>query len=115
MLREIKEIIIGSVLTLSGAVLMIASVNRGNNGFEGDAGDLCRRYPPRLPARKASSSALPKAPALLQNSKGPLRHLQGQVCKAAGRRLAAASRGRERGKRGFAAAGRRWFPLVYRC
>ena len=80
--------------------MKIASANRGNNGFEGDAGDLCRRYPPRLPARKASSSALPKAPAP-----------QGQVCKATGRRLAAASRGRERGKRGFAAAGRRCFPL----
>ncbi|MBS5874465.1 MAG: hypothetical protein KIC46_10155, partial [Clostridiales bacterium] len=47
------------------------------------------------------------APKLQRTAPAP----QGQVCKAAGRRLAAASRGRERGKRGFAAAGRRCFPL----
>ncbi len=59
-------------------------MNRGNNGFEGDAGDLCRRYPPRLPARKASSSALPKAPALPQNSKGPLRRRRGRFARPQG-------------------------------
>ena len=64
--------------------MKIASANRGNNGFEGDAGDLCRRYPPRLPARKASSSALPKAPALPQNSKGPLRRRRGGFARPQG-------------------------------
>ena len=63
----------------------LASVNRGNNGFE-------------VPGI---------APKLQRTAPAP----QGQVCKATGRRLAAASRGRERGKRGFAAAGRRCFPL----
>ena len=62
----------------------LASVNRGNNGFEGDAGDLCRRYPSRFPARKASSSALPKAPALPQNSKGPPRHRRGRFARPQG-------------------------------
>ena len=62
----------------------LASVNRSNNGFEGDAGDLCRRYSPRLPARKASSSALPKAPALPQNSKGPLRRRRGGFARPQG-------------------------------
>ena len=46
---------------------IVASVNRGNNGFEGNAEGLCQRYPPRLQARK-ESSALPKAPALLHRA-----------------------------------------------
>ena len=64
--------------------MKIASVNRGNNGFEGNAEGLCQRYPPRLPARKASSSALPKAPALLQNAKGPLRRRRDRFARPQG-------------------------------
>jgi hypothetical protein len=59
----------------------MASVNRGNNGFEDDAeasaGVILLAF-----RQKASSSALPNAPALPQNAKGPLRRPQGQVCKA---------------------------------
>ena len=69
---------------VSPCLPMLASVNRGNNGFEGNAEVLCRRYPPRLPARKASSSALPKAPALPQNSKGPPRRRRGRFARPQG-------------------------------
>ncbi len=76
---------------------------QGQQRFWGNVEGLCRRYPPRLPyQRPRHCSKTPK-----DRSPAP----QGQVCKATGRRLASASRGRERGKRGFAAAGRRCFPL----
>ena len=99
---------------VSPCLPMLASVNRGNNGFEGNAEVLCRRYPPRLPAREASSSALPKAPALLQNSKGPLRPagagLQGHRAKDGCRQPR--PRTRQTWLCGCRAA---LFPLVYRC
>ena len=90
---------------------LVVSVNRGNNGFgampRASAGVILlafrqgrrRRLPCQRP-RHCSKTPKDRSPAP-----------QGQVCKATGRRLASASRGRERGKRGFAAAGRRCFPL----
>jgi len=88
----------------------VASVNRGNNGFgampKTSAGVILLAFRQgrrrRLPCQRPGI-----APKLQRTAPAP----QGQVCKATGRRLAAASRGRERGKRGFAAAGRRCFPL----
>ena len=63
----------------------------------------------KLTDRKAV--CLAKGPGIAPKLQGSAPAPQRQVRKATGRRLASASRGRERSKRGFAATGRRCFPL----
>ena len=101
----------GAVLLAFSAGGRIASVYRGTHRFLALWPRPWLRYPPCFPARKAASSALPEARPQAENSKGPSRRPRRRMTRTAGRRLAVASRARERSQHAFGHALTAMFPL----